>query len=62
MYSLHLAALALLSALLVAALTLPLEAGEARASGNTFYPPAPATVLEFAFEVHPRFDRFFFND
>ena len=41
MYSLRLAALAIISALLIAALTLPLEAGEARSSGNTPYRTGP---------------------
>lgn len=41
MYSLRLALLALVSALVVAALTLPLEAGEARSSGNTPYRAGP---------------------
>jgi uncharacterized protein YraI len=44
MYSFRLAALALLSALLIAALTLPLEAGEARSSGNTPYRTGPGDM------------------
>ena len=46
MYSLRLAALAILSALLVAALTLPLEAGEARSSGNTPFRAGPGERYE----------------
>jgi uncharacterized protein YraI len=46
MYSLRLAALAILSVLVIAALTFPLEAGEARASGNTAYRDGPGTRYE----------------
>ena len=41
MYSLRLATLAVVSALLVAVLTLPLEAGEARSTGNTPFRTGP---------------------
>jgi uncharacterized protein YraI len=46
MYSLRLAAFALLSALIVAALTLPLEAAEARSSGNTPFRIGPGERFE----------------
>lgn len=41
MYSFRLAALAIVSALIVVAFTLPLQAGEARASGNTPFHQGP---------------------
>ena len=41
MYSLRLAAFAIVSALIVVALTLPLEAGEARSSGDTPFRDGP---------------------
>lgn len=41
MYSFRLAALALISAIVVAAMTLPVEAAEARSSGNTPYRTGP---------------------
>ena len=46
MYSLRLAAFAILSALIVVALTLPLEAGEARSSGNTPFRDGPGNRFE----------------
>jgi uncharacterized protein YraI len=46
MYSLRLAALAIFSALLIAALTLPLEAGEARSTGNTPFRDGPGNRYE----------------
>lgn len=41
MYSFRLAGLAILSALIVVALTLPIEAGQARSSGNTPFHQGP---------------------
>jgi uncharacterized protein YraI len=46
MYSFRLAAFALLSALIVVAFTLPLEAGEARASGNVTVHSGPGQRYE----------------